>query len=249
VALLGKNGYITNIQRYYNHKQRGFTFSINQQQCAEFYNRLKGKSYIQPTIQTGIETDIQTGMKSKPQSKIQTGVYLSPQTPFSSSREKETTTSIITGPEMIYWEEIGLRHNQAQKWCEQFNINPDDLRQQLAWARWDLVNNGKETEVKEPLNWFYVILRNTAGCYPPAKGYQSPVEIRAARLRAQIDAEVKARDELTTLEAEARFQAVLSDPGGVEYQNLLSGLPDAMIGIKGRALESILRERFLSREG
>ena len=150
---------------------------------------------------------------------------------------------------MIYWEDLGLQNRQAQKWCEQFNINPDDLRQQLAWARWDLVNNGKEAEVKDPLNWFYGVLRNTAGCYPPAKGYQSPVEIRAARLRAQIDAEARARDDLATLETEAQFQAVLGNPEGVEYLKLLSGLPDAMSGIKGRALESILRERFFAREG
>jgi hypothetical protein len=151
---------------------------------------------------------------------------------------------------MAYWLEQGLKDRQVLKWCEEFNIDQAEIRQQLAWARWDLVNNGKEAEVKkDAINWFYGVLKRSAGCYPPAKGYQSPVEIRAARLRAQIDAEVKARDELTTLEAESRFQAVLSDPSGTEYQKLLSGLPEAMSGIKGRALESILRERFLAREG
>jgi hypothetical protein len=151
---------------------------------------------------------------------------------------------------MAYWVELGLKDRQVLKWCEDFNIDPAEIRQQLAWARWDLVNNDKEAEVKkDAINWFFGILKRSAGCYPPAKGYQSPSEIRAARLRAQIDAEVKARDELDKLEAEVLFQAVLNNPEGAEYQNLVSELPEAMRGMKGRTLESILREKFSAREG
>jgi hypothetical protein len=168
----------------------------------------------------------------------------------SSSENQKTTTTVLTGPEMAYWVELGLKDRQVLKWCEDFNIDPSEIRQQLAWARWDLVNNDKEAEVKkDAINWFFGILKRSAGCYPPAKGYQSPVEIRAARLRAQIDAEVKARADLDTLEVEARFQAVLNNPEGAEYQNLLSGLPEAMSGMKGKTLETILREKFLAREG
>ncbi|MEI6209739.1 MAG: hypothetical protein WCP20_23385 [Desulfuromonadales bacterium] len=250
VALLGKKGYITNIQRYYNHKQRGFTFSINQQQCAEFYTRLKGKSGIQPTIYTNIETSIQTGVKVKPYSDIQTDVYSAQQVPFSSSRSKETTTTVFTGPEMAYWEEQGLHERQTQKWCEEFTIEPAELRQQLAWARWDLVNNGKEAEVKkDAISWFYGVLKRSAGCYPRPKDYQTPIQIRTRMLKEQLEEENQARAELVTLEEEGRFRAVLADPEGDEYQQLLASLPNAMRDMKGRALESVLRERFLAKAG
>jgi hypothetical protein len=226
---------------------RGFSFTIN----VELFNHFvaqRGREFsslssfeIQPLSHPYNQTDRQPIGQPHKQPDDLSLVVVEPE---------KTTTTVLTGPEMAYWVELGLKDRQVLKWCEDFNIDPTEIRQQLAWARWDLVNNDKEAEVKkDAINWFFGILKRSAGCYPPAKGYQSPAMIRAARLREQIDAEAKARAELDTLEAEVRFQVVLNNPEGAEYQKLLSGLPEAMSGIKGRALETILRERFLAREG
>jgi DNA-binding Lrp family transcriptional regulator len=253
LRILVKEGYIGQIKLYVNHTQRGFTYNVNPQLCTEYSERLSGYPVNNP-VSRRVNTPAnypanRPGAWSAPESANYP--VKNTNSPFSSSSENQkTTTNVLSGPEMAYWVELGLKDRQVLKWCEEFNIDQAEIRQQLAWARWDLVNNDKEAEVKkDAINWFYGVLKRSAGCYLPAKGYQSPVEIRAARLRAQIDAEVKARSELDALEVEFRFQAVLNDPSGTEYQKLLSGLPEAMSGIKGRALESILRERFLAREG
>ena len=130
---------------------------------------------------------------------------------------------------MAYWEELGLQNRQVLKWYEEFDIEPVELWQQLAWARWDLVNNGKEAEVNEDvIDWFYGVLKRSAGCFPPAKWYQTPIQIRAARLKAQQESDEKAMIELAKEETDARFRAVIADSEGAEYQRLLSELPDAM---------------------
>jgi hypothetical protein len=257
---LVKYGYITRKERVRLPSFYGFSYLLDTQRCSEYLARVRSytpSASYHPSEQSSIHPSSYPSIHQIPypsqQPSIQQNIHPSNQlkSAFSSSSENQkTTTTILTGPEMVYWVELGLKDRQVLKWCEDFNIDPTDIRQQLAWARWDLVNNGKEAEVKkDAINWFFGILKRSAGCYPPAKGYQSPVEIRAARLRDQIDAEVKARSELDTLEAESRFQAVLSDPEGAEYQNLRRELPEAMSGMKGRALETILRERFLAREG
>jgi hypothetical protein len=251
VKTLRLTGFI-DCENYVAGNFRGFTCTISEHLYTEFIKRRWNEfsAYIQGSP---LHPD------GHPHGSPLQYPLSSPVTPSfsSSSKDIKTTTpfeqdkvQVLTGSEMAYWVEQGLKDRQVLKWCEEFYIEPIEIRQQLAWARWDLVNNGKENEVKkDAINWFYGVLKRSAGCYPPAKGYQTPTHIRAARLREQIESDVKARYELETLETEVRFQAVLSDPEGAEYRDLLSGLPDAMIGIKGRALESILRERFLAREG
>ena len=257
---LVKYGYITRKERVRLPSFYGFSYLLDTQRCSEYLARVRtytpSASY-HPSEQTSIHLSHNPSIHQIPypsqQPSIQQNIHPSNQlkTAFSSSSENQkTTTTVLTGPEMAYWVELGLKDRQILKWCEEFDIDQAEIRQQLAWSRWDLVNNAKEEEVKkDAINWFYGILKRSAGCYPPAKGYQSPAMIRAARLREQIDAEVKVRSELDTLEVEARFQAVLSDPEGAEYQNLIRDLPDAMSTIRGRALELILRERFLARKG
>lgn len=267
VAILAKHGYINNIERYYNHKERGFTYTINRQKCSVFYDRLRNNNGMLQTIRNNIHSEIETGaydggdisLQTEPYETMPSGLHTDREVPYSSSssREKLTTSAqpfkkesiILSGPEMLYWKEQHLQEKQVLIWCADFDVGPDEMRQQLAWARWDLVMNNKESDVKDPINWFFGVLRKTAGCYPPARGYQTPTEIRAARLKEQIATEERARGELATLEVESRFQAVLSEPEGETYRQLLAELPEVMSGMKGKALVSALRERFFAGTG
>ena len=266
VAILAKHGYINNIERYYNHKERGFTYAINRQKCSEFYDRLRNNTgTLKPTrnnIHTGIETGaygrLDVALQTEPYKSMPSGLHTDHAVPYSSSSRETLTTSpqtskkesvILSGPEMMYWQEQHLQEKQVLIWCADFDVGPDEMRQQLAWARWDLVMNSKEADVKDPINWFFGVLRKTAGCYPPARGYQTPTEIRAARLKEQIATEERARVELASLEVESRFQAVLSEPEGETYRRLMAELPEVMSGMKGKALVSALRERFFAGTG
>ena len=271
IGVLAKHGYINNIERYYLHQERGFTYTINRQMCSGFYDRLNNRSEgivampaAMPAQQrTGMQTGVYPGATHALKGRIHvdahkemgTGTQSEIGDPYSSMKlpatgyPTENRNIILIGPEMSYWQELGVKDRQAQKWCDEFDIEPSDLRQQLAWARWDLVVNERELEIQSPVNWFYGVLRKTAGCYPPAKGYQTPIELRASRLRAQRESEQRAAEELATEEVEDRFRSVLADKDGAEYLGLFTELPDVMKGMKGKVLESALRGQFMKREG
>ena len=249
VKTLRLAGFIT-CENYVAGNFRGFTCTISEHLYSEFIKRRwkEFSGYIQGSPLHPDRHPLGSPLQYP---------LASPVTPsFSSSfKDIKTTTSfeqdkvqILTGPEMAYWLEQGLKDRQVMKWCEEFNIDPLEIRQQLAWSRWDLVNNGKEAEVKkDAITWFYGVLKRSAGCYPLPKDYQTPLQVRARMLKNQLEAENQARAELATLEAEARIQAVLADPGGEEYQRLLASIPEMMRDMQGKTLESVLRERFLAR--
>jgi hypothetical protein len=121
----------------------------------------------------------------------------------------------------VYWQDIGLQERQALKWCEDFEVRPADMRQQLAWARWDLVQNGKEADLtKDAISWFFGCLRKTAGCYTRPENYQSPAELRAGHLKIQQEKEAQAKSALMSAEAEKDFQKLFADPQSGDYVEL-----------------------------
>jgi len=251
LRILTKEGYIGQIKLYVNHTQRGFTYNVNPSLCNEYQERFKAYPANDP-VKKPVSHKVKRFAGWPVNDPVKEPDKILPSS-FSSSIKDLTTTeqstplkTILTGPEMAYWEEQGLLDKQAQKWCGEFDVEYGDMRQQLAWARWDLVNNEKEKEIQSPVNWFYGVMRKSAGCYPPPKNYQTPAEIRAARLRTQRESEQRALQELATEEIELQFKALLADPTGSEYQQLLQTVPELARGMKGKALESILRERFFT---
>jgi hypothetical protein len=252
IDILQKERYITAKSRFNGHSFRGFKYTVDNHLCSLYISRVKStigdQSDQQSIKQSFHHAFAQTPLQSSDQTN---GLSNSITITSSSSDRQEITTTIMTGPEMAYWEEQGLQEKQAQKWCSEFEVDPGDMRQQLAWARWDLVNNEKENEIQVPINWFFGVLRKTAGCYPPPKNYQSPAEIRAGRLKTQRESEHRAMQDLAKEEIEARFRALLADPTGTQYQQLLQTVPELARGMRGKALESILRDSFFAenREG
>ena len=256
---------------FFYHRERGFLYTVSREKCAGYADRFKDAPWPFNPMGSGYSTTNKTGCSTskdiayKPGNSTanktansfglgtdyNTDTKTEPLEHSSSSNKNTTTYSILTGPEMAYWEELGLQEKQTLKWCQEFDVEPGDMRQQLAWARWDLVCNGKEEEIKSPVNWFYGVMRKTAGCYPPPKNYQTPAEIRAGRLKTQRESEQRALQDLATEEVELRFKALLADPAGMEYQQLLLTVPELARNMKGKAMESILRERFFAenREG
>lgn len=165
-------------------------------------------------------------------------------------RRSDSNKFVLVGPEAAYWEDIGLQERQTLKWCEEFEVSPNDMRQQLAWARWDLVQNGKEADVtKDPISWFFGCLRKTAGCYPRPENYQSPVELRASRLQLQQDKISEAQSALVEAELVNKFQTVMCDSQSQEYKELYDQASSFAKEQGGFFLETELKSFYIKKNG
>lgn len=167
-------------------------------------------------------------------------------TPSNGVVNKPTEGFILTGAIGAYWEEEGLGEGQAQKWCKQFEVLPEQMRQQLDWARFDLEINGRRAEVKkDTISWFFGHLRTTGGCFPRPVNYKSPVELRAEAIERDLAQEREAKVRLAAAEIEQKFQRILADPKSEEYQSLYSQVNNFAKEEKGMILEHALRDAFI----
>ncbi len=153
---------------------------------------------------------------------------------------------ILTGAVGAYWEEEGLGEGQARKWCSQFETGPEQMRQQLDWARFDLEANGRRKEVKkDTISWFFGHLRTTGGCFPRPVNYKSPAEIRAESIEKDMAQEQEAKARLLAAEAEQKFQRILANPESMEYVLLYNQVNSFAKEEQGIILEHALRDIFM----
>lgn len=64
-------------------------------------------------------------------------------------------------------------------------------------------------------------------------------------MKAQLEAENQARQELEAIEQETRFRAILAEPTGAAYQQLLAEVDSFARDQGGKTLEKSLRAVFL----
>lgn len=171
--------------------------------------------------------------------------------PPSNIRPSDNSLFVLSGPVAFFWgEEEGLQEAQARKWCQDFEVEPVQMRQQLEWARYDIEVNNKRSEIlKDSISWFFGVLRKTGGCYPRPANYKSPAEIRAEAMRLEQEREQKARESLKVFEMEEAFQQILADPAGDDYQKLYAQTNEFERELGGETLERVLRDKFFSQSG
>jgi hypothetical protein len=153
---------------------------------------------------------------------------------------------VLIGPEMAYWVDAGLQERQTLAWCKEFDLDPDHLRQQLAWSRWDLVENNKEETVQNVINWIYGVLRRTGGCYPRPDNYLSLAERRLRDMEVEAKRLEEAMQNMHQTELNLEFQRIMNETNGDEYQQLYAQLTDFEKQSKGKVLEMGLRRVFQS---
>ena len=251
LRILSREGYVTGIKLYVNHSQRGFTYQINRHLCDEFYARLTGQPVNYPANEPAgypANRPIQQPTYNPVNKPVD-----SPLAPISSSRNNQTTTTgnhqVLTGPESFYWLDTGLDERRCQTWLSEFGLTPEDLRVQLCWCRFDLIENGKEETVENPISWFYGILRRSGGSYARPANYRTPQEIRAEQMKRDQEAVAAAERELADLETQSLFDSILANPDGEDYQELLAGLNEFERNGSGRILATGLRRVFNERRG
>jgi len=254
-----KDGFISSTALDVNHTMRGFTYALNPHLCNEYASRILGSEFVpifHPTNQPAhypVHEPV-----GYPVNKPIFKPAHEPAHPFSSSSLYEKTTTktepgnvnIFTGVIGAYWEEEGLSESQVSKWCQQFEVEPTVMKLQLEWARFDLENNDRRTDVKkDAVSWFFGHLRTTGGSFPRPVNYQSPAELRAEAIEQDLAREKNARERLVAAEIEQAFQRILADPDGQEYKALLNQTNEFAKDIGGQALETILREIFIKGRG
>ena len=234
---LVKHGFISKPQYYVKAAFRGISYRINLQPCYDFLclhggeNGPQGDLTGQPTGQP----DVSTYSSSKSFKD------------FSTTRKPDLWKT-LDDPELGYWREVGLTEKQVLSWMGEMGLSVEVMDLCLRYARWDILFENKSIE--KPLSFFYSVIKKN-GFYAKPDGYRSLEQIRLEAVREAIQdrervvAELQeARERKRQADHELRFQQMLADPLGPEYQSLFQGLNGFARGLKGKALEGALRGVF-----
>jgi len=251
LAILTKHGFISKPTYFAANQYRGFSYILNTQLCNDF---LQKRGYEYQTVGQTVNQPVCHPVRHpvfQPVSRLDSQIPTS-----SSSLEPNTTTMetiFKTDPELGYWHEKGLQHQQVLKWMEETGMSQTIMVQSLKHCRFDMVDN--EIEEKKPVNnvfnWFYSIIKKS-GHYPKPTGYKSwsekMMEMEKALLEEQ-EAEIRQMEELRTrkykIEHERKFNEMMSDPRGEIYQMVFERLTalEKQLG-EGIAFEKSMRIRF-----
>ena len=121
-----------------------------------------------------------------------------------------------------YWEKEGLEDSLALKWCSTFGVKPEQMYQQLEWARFDLeTNKRRETIKKDLVSWFYDRLMLTGGTYLRPAKYQTAEELKADTMQIQNEGDLSAQAKAVEIEFEKSLRAFLADQEAPLYRELL----------------------------
>ncbi|HIJ86606.1 MAG TPA: hypothetical protein HPP97_02855 [Desulfuromonadales bacterium] len=210
----------------------GFSYRMNNYLCSRYAARVRGGG--EPA--QGHLPEVSIWRSERPAS----GAPIPQPIIFSSSvakekqnpalqKEKVTETPaapaeppVLSGAVAEYWQKEGLEEPLAQKWCATFGVEPEQMHQQLEWARFDLeTNKRREIVKKDMISWFYDRLMITGGIYPRPANYRTAEELRAEALQHQHENDLSAQAKIVELEFENSLQAFLADPEAPLYQELL----------------------------
>jgi hypothetical protein len=254
ISRLTSRGFMAKPVTYRTATFQGFAFTLNKALC-DLFQAVGGFS------QERYQTIRQTVGPSDSQIALSSSSYKEPKVTTTKIQDHLTVQQsdsltvrhpdnfTLSHPEMGFWVDAGLQERQTLAWCNEFSLTPEDLRQQLAWARFDLVDNGKDKGVQNVINWLYGTFRRTGGCYPRPENYLSPEERRNLAMREELRRREKAREESIQNNIDTAFNDILDNKEGEKYQQLLAEVPVNMRGYSGKMLEAALKEVFLKRSG
>jgi hypothetical protein len=156
--------------------------------------------------------------------------------PFSSSslntlltttkgNNEDLTQIVENSPEMGYWhiEPNIITNKQFQIWLTEFNLTPDILITYLDRCRFDMVELGKETDLKKgsAANWFYGVMKKRGGSYPEPSGYKSIKELKLEEEKKILEKNERITKEAYELKLRQDFSTIFKDPTSKEYQACL----------------------------
>jgi len=245
LLVLVKDGYLYLLDKKRTAGTNGFTYNMNKHLCSIYEARLRGYA----GLAKGQSLASSIGRLSVTEAEPSEGRSLV----FSSRLldEKETITSqtVLYGAVGAYWKGEGLEELQIQKWCSQFGVEPEEMRQQLEWARFDLeFNKRRKTVTNNLTTWFYDHLRTNGGMFPRPAGYRSAGELRAEAMQQQRESGLFAKAKIAEIEFANSLQSFLADPDAPLYRELLGRVNafalEQLKGGKGQAARLELEALF-----
>jgi len=252
IDVLIREGYITYKARHNGHNFRGFEYAMNNHLCSLYAARIHGDQNEQSAGQTIRQSSNQTINQTMRQVIGQTGnqalaVVSSYKDLQSTTTENLETTDLLRDPELAYWKEKGVSNRKIHDWADEFQMPVDQVIQSLKYCRYEMVvlNQEEEKQIAKPDNWFYKIMQRS-GVYPKPTNYKSLVEIRAEQMEQAAREAAEARERQIAAEQELAFQNILSNTTSDAYKELLSRVSDFAREMGGKALETAMREIFIT---
>lgn len=227
LSLLERKGLITRSeQKYYEHRLRGFYYTIDRQMCSEFYERIRGTHIgIHHNTHTGSYNGIHAGIHNG----IRAGMRVGNQPVSSSSKELKTTTEscapgdLLRDPELAYWKAHGVNNRKVLQWAEEFEMELEQVISSLKYCRYEMVvlNYEEVKQIRKPVDWFYRVVQRS-GLYPKPAGYKSITELRVEQMEQEAMEAKALRERQQRAEKLLEFQRIMSDPDSREFKDILS---------------------------
>lgn len=223
LLVLVREGYLYLLDKKRTAGINGFTYKMNTPLCSGYETRLRESAGLAQGESLSSSIGRVDGGASCVLPDLQPA-WRSP--PFSSRLpdEKETITdqTVLYGAVGAYWKGEGLEESQVQKWCSQFEVEAEEMRQQLEWARFDLeFNKHRKTVGNNLTTWFYDNLRTNGGMFPRPVDYRSASELRAEAMQQHRESGLFAKAKIAEIEFANSLQSFLADPDAPLYQELL----------------------------
>ena len=209
--------------RYASRARRGGWDQSQDQPSDASVWRAKGSSAGQPTTQPGIFTSSATKEKVTPavqKENVAPAVLKENVAPAVLKVKEAPVAAALVG---AYWAKEGLEDSLALKWCSTFGVKPEQMHQQLEWARFDLETNKRRENIKKDMiSWFYDRLMITGGAYLRPANYRTAEELRAETMPHQQEIDLSAQAKIVEIEFENSLRAFLADPEAPLYRELLA---------------------------
>ena len=209
--------------RYASRARRGGWDQSQDQPSDASVWRAKGSSAGQPTTQPGIFTSSATKEKVTPavqKENVAPAVLKENVAPAVLKVKEAPVAAALVG---AYWAKEGLEDSLALKWCSTFGVKPEQMHQQLEWARFDLETNKRRENIKKDMiSWFYDRLMITGGAYLRPANYRTAEELRAETMPHQQEIDLSAQAKIVEIGFENSLRAFLADPEAPLYRELLA---------------------------
>lgn len=261
LLILQREGYVTGKKQFNGHTFRGFSFTLNNNLCQLYFNRLFQQPIQQPieqTVHQVAQRPLQqaTGQASKQADNPIEEVEVKENLLTSS---KTVISGIdLEGAELGWWVSIGLTVAKTAEWLREFSgagLTSQDLSNSLKYAWFDAAINRIQPAgrpIDNYFNWFYKYL---PGGYPAPGNYKSYTQVLIEKERLELAEIEREKNELVEIrrrkqeaQKELIFQKLLLDTESKEYQALYEKVSDFAKEEGDEALMFALRDAFFESE-
>jgi len=170
---------------------------------------------------------------------------------FESSEISKIENILQTHPELGYWRQLKLTPKQVQTWLRTAKCNLDIMIQYLKFFAFDMLDNEKEKQIKNPYAYFFRVIEKS-GHYPKPTSYKSHQQKQIEdmeKMLAEKEKESKRIEELRQqnwkADQELNFQKMMSNPESDLYKKCFSKLNTFAKKLSGMGFEKSMKGAYM----